>query len=66
MSDVEKAGAENISTLVETGEAIIGDERQAWQSTTNRLGTSRGNEGQGKEQTAKGKNKVADDWAAAA
>ena len=66
LSDVEKAGAENISILVQTGEAIIGDERQAWQSTTNRLGTNRGNEGQGKEQSAKAKNKVADDWAATA
>ena len=41
--DVEKAGAENISTLIETGESIIADERQAWQSTANRLAmTTRG------------------------
>ena len=37
LTDVEKAGADNIATLIETGESIIADERQAWQSTANRL-----------------------------
>lgn len=37
LTDVEKAGAEAIAKLIETGEAIIADERQAWQATANRL-----------------------------
>eukprot|EP00964_Phaeocystis_antarctica_P124116 scaffold87806_cov63-Phaeocystis_antarctica.AAC.5 len=42
LTDVEKAGADNITTLIETGESIIADERQAWQSTANRLAAARG------------------------
>ena len=41
LTDVEKAGADNITTLIETGESIIADERQAWQSTANRLAAAR-------------------------
>jgi hypothetical protein len=37
LTDVERAGIDNISTLIETGESIISDERQAWNSTANRL-----------------------------
>ena len=37
LTDVEKAGTENIQTLIDTGESIISDERQAWQATANRL-----------------------------
>ena len=45
LTDVEKAGAGNIATLIETGESIIADERQAWQSTANRLAAAqRGSE----------------------
>jgi len=33
LSDVEKAGMNNISTLIDNGEAIISDERVAWRST---------------------------------
>lgn len=41
LTDVEKAGADNIATLIETGESIVADERQAWQSTANRLAAAR-------------------------
>merc|ERR1712187_727787 len=33
LSDVEKAGTENIASLIEGGEAVISDERVAWKST---------------------------------
>ena len=53
LTDVEKAGTDAISKLIETGESIIADERQAWQATANRLanGPNRVNEGE-----------VADKW----
>merc|ERR1712113_754715 len=35
LTDVERSGTENISLLVDTCEAIIADERLAWQSTAN-------------------------------
>ena len=41
LTDVERAGTDNISTLIETGESIIADERQAWQSTANRLAVAK-------------------------
>jgi hypothetical protein len=41
LTDVEKAGTENISLLIETCEDIIADERLAWQSTANRLAASK-------------------------
>lgn len=37
LTDVERAGIDNISTLIETGESIISDERQSWNSTAKRL-----------------------------
>jgi len=37
LSDVEQAGTENISLLIQTCEDIIADERLAWQSTAHRL-----------------------------
>jgi len=33
LSDVEKAGVENIASLIEGGEAVISEERVAWKST---------------------------------
>ena len=47
LTDVEKAGTDNISTLIESGESIISDERQAWQSTANRLAGAKKAVGQG-------------------
>lgn len=41
LTDVEKAGTENISLLIETCEDIIADERLAWQSTAHRLGSAK-------------------------
>ena len=50
LTDVEKAGMDAISKLIETGESIIADERQAWQATANRLATaSRGNEAESQQ-----------------
>jgi hypothetical protein len=47
LTDVEKAGTDAISKLIETGESIIADERQAWQATSNRLAnTKKVNEGE--------------------
>ena len=37
LTDVERAGADNISMLVTMAEDIIADERQAWKSTASRL-----------------------------
>jgi len=52
LTDVEKAGTDTISKLIETGESIIADERQAWQATANRLATaSRGNEAEGADKS---------------
>jgi len=52
LTDVEKAGTDAISKLIETGESIIADERQAWQATANRLATaSRGNETEGADKS---------------
>ena len=41
LTDVERAGTDNIATLIETGESIIADERLAWQSTANRLAVAK-------------------------
>ena len=41
LTDVERAGTDNISSLIETAESIIADERQAWQATSNRLSMSK-------------------------
>ncbi len=41
LTDVERSGTDNISSLIETAESIIADERQAWQATSNRLSMSK-------------------------
>eukprot|EP00931_Biecheleriopsis_adriatica_P103569 TRINITY_DN78381_c0_g1_i1.p1 TRINITY_DN78381_c0_g1~~TRINITY_DN78381_c0_g1_i1.p1 ORF type:complete len:952 (-),score=156.32 TRINITY_DN78381_c0_g1_i1:26-2881(-) len=41
LSDVERAGTDNIALLIRTCESIVADERSAWQSTANRLAQSR-------------------------
>ena len=45
LSDVEKSGAENIDRLITRGEAIIGDERLAWQAATAGVGKTVGGGG---------------------
>jgi hypothetical protein len=55
LTDVERAGIDNISTLIETGESIISDERQAWNSTANRLSlAAKQHGGQGDSKTPGG------------
>jgi hypothetical protein len=58
LTDVERAGIDNISKLIETSEDIIADERQAWQATANRLGSAgRGGDGDANQGAEKGKAK---------
>jgi hypothetical protein len=67
LTDVEKAGTDNISKLIETSEAIIADERQAWQATANRLATAtgRGVDGEAVCGAGRGRGRATDDAARA-
>ena len=50
LTDVERAGTDNISSLIETAESIIADERQAWQSTNNRMALSKRSDSSGSQE----------------
>jgi len=51
LSDVERAGLHNISTLVNTAEDAIADEQQAWKSTAARLATQQQQQAQARGET---------------
>ena len=48
LTDVEKAGVENIDRLITRGEAVIGNERVAWQATAAGSGSKDGEGGSGR------------------